>query len=410
MMKRYCYKIIFVLALASVSTFAPAPWVWTPESGKFVNPKWEPKKTAKLQMEYARSFEEKKEYKEAADEYKKVAKFFPGSAFAPEGQMAMGRMYEKAGKYYEAFLAYKSVLEKYPSYGHVDEIIDNIYRIGNDFLAGRRRYLWKFKVLTATDKAAEIFEFLVEQAPFSKLAPEAQFRAGLAYQKIGDYNKAVEAYGKVLEIYSDAEFADDAKFQIGLCWYDKSKGPEYDQEATDNAIKELYQFRKQYPRSDLMGKADELITELEERKAEELYRNGVFYEKQGNYISSKVYYELLLNQYPDSKWSKKAAKVLSSARFKQVEGKQEPVAKRVEKENRLMGGVPDDRERSMSMPLDEAVDMVTEPVGGAVETVTKPVKEVLTPDEKGDKGKQGGSPAPAVSEDVEEVEIEEFSD
>ncbi|MCK9555837.1 outer membrane protein assembly factor BamD [bacterium] len=400
-MMRYCYRITVMLILLSVPTFSPAPWIWTPESGKFVNPKWEPKKSAKLQMEYAHSLEEKKEYKEAAEEYKKVAKFFPGSAFAPEGQMAMGRMYEKTGKYYDAFLGYKSILEKYPSYGHVDDILDNIYKIGNDFLAGRRRYLWKFKILSATDKAAEIFEFLVEQAPFSKLAPEAQFKAGLAYQKTGDYNKAIEAYKKVLEVYSGTEFADDAKFHIGMCWYDKSRGPEYDQEATDNAIKELYQFRKKYPQSDLMGKAAELITELEERKAEELYRNGVFYEKQGNYISSKVYYELLLNQYPDSKWSKKAKRTLSSAGFKQMEEQQEPVEKRIEKENKLMGGGVDSRETSVTMPLDEAVEMVTEPVGGAVETVTNPVKDVLAPDTKETAGSD---------EDTGEAQTEENSD
>ncbi|MDD5644567.1 MAG: outer membrane protein assembly factor BamD [bacterium] len=398
-MKKYFFAMMFALILFMLPTFAPAPWIWTPESGKFVNPKWEPKKTAKLQMEYAHSLEEKKDYKEAAEEYKKVAKFFPGSAFAPEGQMGMGRMYEKTGKYYEAFLAYKSVLEKYPSYGRVDEIIDNIYKIGNEFLGGTRRHLWKFKILSATDKAAEIFEFLVEQAPFSKLAPEAQFKAGLSYQKIGDYNKAAEAYKKVIDMYPDTEFADNAKFQIGMCWYEKSKGPEYDQEATDNAIKEFYQFRKKYQQSELIGKAGEIIAELEDRKAEELYRNGVFYEKQGNYMSAKVYYELIVNQHPDTKWAKKAGKILVSSGFKQAEERQESAEERIAKENKLMGGGIDGRRTSSSMPLDEAVEMVTEPVGGAVETVTKPVKEVFAPGNKAE-------PSP---DDIEEVKIEEFA-
>ncbi|MEA3347084.1 MAG: outer membrane protein assembly factor BamD, partial [Candidatus Auribacterota bacterium] len=273
-MRKFIRIAVFVLAVF-MPTLAPAPWIWTPESGKFVNPKWEPKKTAKLQMEHARSLENKREYEKAAYEYKKVAKFFPASAFAPEGQMSLGRVYEKRGQYYEAYLAYKSILEKYPSYGQVNEILDKIYRIGNDFLSGGKRYLWKFKVLSAVDKAAEIFEFIVEQAPYSELAPDAQFKAGLAYQKVRNYNKAVEALEKVIENYPKSDFSDNAKFQIAFTWYTKSKGPQYDQEATDNAIKEFLQFKRGYPESEKKEEAVKLLAELEDRKAEELFMNGV---------------------------------------------------------------------------------------------------------------------------------------
>ena len=379
-MAKFMGVILFFLAVLA-PTLTPALWIWTPESGKFVNPKWEPKKTAKLQMEHARSLENKREYEKAAYEYKKVAKFFPASAFAPEGQMALGRVYEKRGQYYEAYLAYKSILEKYPSYGQVDEILDKIYRIGNDFLSGGKRYLWKFKVLSAIDKASEIFEFIVEQAPYSELAPKAQLKAGFAYQKVRDYNEAVEAFEKVIENYPKSDFSDNAKFQVALTWYTKSKGPQYDQEATDNAIKEFLQFKREYPESEKKEEAVKLLAELEDRKAEELFMNGVFYEKAGNFVSSKVYYELLINQYPDSKWTIKAKKKISSLRFRNLEETQEAKEKRIEKENLLMDGGKEPG-GTITMPLDEAADIITGTVEGVVDTAAKPVKIATDPIKK----------------------------
>ncbi|MEA3347317.1 MAG: outer membrane protein assembly factor BamD, partial [Candidatus Auribacterota bacterium] len=205
------------------------------------------------------------------------------------------------------------------------------------------------------------------------------------------------------ENYPKSDFSDNAKFQIAFTWYTKSKGPQYDQEATDTAIKEFLQFKRGYPESEKKEEAVKLLAELEDRKAEELFMNGVFYEKAGNFVSSKVYYELLINQYPDSKWTIKAEKKISSSRFMNLEETQEAEEKRLEKENLLMGGGKEPG-GTITMPLDEAADMVTGTVEGVVDTATKPIKVVTEPIKKVlDSGEKEIPEQPEPETAVEEI-------
>ena len=54
-----------------------AYWVWTPKTGKWINPKYAVKDTPKQQMEWAMGFYEAGEYKRAISEFQKLILFRP---------------------------------------------------------------------------------------------------------------------------------------------------------------------------------------------------------------------------------------------------------------------------------------------------------------------------------------------
>ena len=84
---------------------ARAYWVWTPETGKWVNPKYAVKDTPKEQFEWAMSFYEIKDHKRGISEFKKLVENYPRSEYAPKSQYYIGLSLEDLGNYYESFLA-----------------------------------------------------------------------------------------------------------------------------------------------------------------------------------------------------------------------------------------------------------------------------------------------------------------
>ena len=67
---------IFLILVFCLSLIAPshAAWVWTPESGKFINPKNAVKETPKDQLAFAVDLYTAKDYKKATDEFQKLLK------------------------------------------------------------------------------------------------------------------------------------------------------------------------------------------------------------------------------------------------------------------------------------------------------------------------------------------------
>ena len=133
---------IFIL----VSSLSPAVWIWTPETGKFINPKWEVKPTPEDQLEYAQSFRDQGKCKKAMAEFKKLIKAYPRAKEAPEAEFFTGQCLETMNKPYEAYQAYQLVIDKYPFSERAAQIVGLEYNIANHLLEeqghavnGRRR-------------------------------------------------------------------------------------------------------------------------------------------------------------------------------------------------------------------------------------------------------------------------------
>lgn len=303
--------IVVSVVFACYPKEAPCPWIWTPEAGSFVNEKDIAKSTPKEQYDFAKSFEKKKSYDEAIREYRKLLKNFPTSSLCVYAQIGIGECYEKNRDYYAAFKAYQEVLQNHPSYGRIYDIIEKQFKIGNLFLSGGKRRLWKFNIVPATDKAIEIFQQVIDNAPFSEFAPKAQFLLGDCYFKMKKYPDAILEYQRVVENYIDSDYVDDARFQIGLCAFRLSRGAEYDQQSTDKALKTFRSFIADYPQSKRVREAKKMISQLEGRKAQGIFDVAQYYKKLKQYDAAKIYYEDLIQNYPENSLAKKAKKALT---------------------------------------------------------------------------------------------------
>lgn len=304
-------RIILTLLLISFLSIQPAYsyWIWTPKSGKWVNPKNLPKDNPKEQFAYAKSFFDNNKFEEAKREFRKLLKAYPKSAEAAESQYYLGLTEEKQGRLYEAYQAYQMVIDKYPFSERIQEIIELEYKIAEKFMAGEKRKALGVE-LPVENPAIEIFAKVVENSTYGPLAPKAQYKLGLVLKGLLRYYEAEEEFNKVVTRYPDSEWASAAKFQIASCRASLSKGAAYDQGAVQEAKEKFEEFVKEHPDAVLSLEAQKNIDQIKEKEAQTSYEIARFYEKQRVFGSAKIYYNDVIDNHPNSPWAKQAAERL----------------------------------------------------------------------------------------------------
>lgn len=303
-MKRRAILIaIAVVFLLAFSGRGYAYWIWTPQSGKWVNPRTAVKPTPQDQFSFAKSLYEAGSYDEADREFKKLLKNYPKSFEASESQYYLGLIAEKRGRPYEAFKSYQKVIDKFPFSERIQEIIAKEYSLAEGMMQGRRT---GDVPLSVVSPAIEIFTKVIENSSYGPLAPKAQYQIGLAFKGMLQYYEAEEAFNKVISGYPESEWVPAAQYQLAETRGKMSKGAAYDQAALQEAKQKFEEFIQEYPEAELSKDAEKNLIRLNEQEAQTNYEIGRFYEKQKAYDAAKIYYEEVPAKYPDSIWAIRA--------------------------------------------------------------------------------------------------------
>lgn len=297
---------LMVMVLPTPSAFGY--WVWTPKTGKWVNPKTQPKDSPEEQLAYAAYFVEAKDYPRALKEYLRLVRHYPKSAQAPEALSWAGQCYEAMGQPYQAFQMYKRLVEVYPYSPRFKEGIARAFAIGQALYEGEKvRPIQPLPVaLPALDKAVEIFEHIVTQAPYGEYGDQAQFRLGQTWLKLRNYGDAMKAFQKLVEEYRTSPWVEEARYYAAFCAKQLSLKPGYDQESTDQAIAWFEEFIVAHPESELIPEARASLQSLRGYKAEGYFKVAEFYARQKKYYSAALYYRRIIGQYGDTPWSAQA--------------------------------------------------------------------------------------------------------
>ena len=308
MNRRYADRVFRILAcgvlLSLYAAFFAGPssayWVWTPETKKFINPKYAVKDTPKEQFDWAMSFYDAKDYKRAAEEFEKLTKHYEFSEYASKAQYYAGLSFENMGKHYVAFQAYQKAVDNFPHIENMDEIIAREFNIANIYAKKASPKVLGTDIMTSNDRAIEIYKKVVDNAPFGKLADQAQFRMGDVLKRAGSYEEATVAFQKVVDDYPNSEYASKAQYEVAYCAYRASLQPAYDAGPTDRAIQIFQDLSASNKDAKMAEEAAKTMQRLKDKAAEKSMLTAKFYEDRGHPKSAIIYYEDVLDRYSDS--------------------------------------------------------------------------------------------------------------
>jgi outer membrane protein assembly factor BamD len=177
---------------------------------------------------------------------------------------------------------------------------------------------------SALDRAVAIFANVVRTAPYGKYTARAQFDIGLAREKQGANDAAVQAYQAVVDKFPNEPIAVDAQYQIGYIWFTAAQLGTNDASAAGNAKTAFQDFLFHYPKSEKAAQARKNLDILEHKQTTNSYKVAKFYDKQKYYRAAVIYYNEVIRQQPGSAESNEAKKRIDQLRAKFGEAALQP--------------------------------------------------------------------------------------
>ena len=171
-------------------------------------------------------------------------------------------------------------------------------------------------IASALDRAVTIFANVVRTAPYGKYTARAQFDIGVAREKQGANDAAIQAYQAVVDKFPNEPIAVDAQYQIGYIWFTAAKLGTNDAAAAGNAKTAFQDFLFHYPKSEKAAQARKNLDLLEHKQTSNSYKVAKFYDKQKYYRAAVIYYNEVIRQQPGSEESNEAKKRIDQLRAK----------------------------------------------------------------------------------------------
>lgn len=154
--------------------------------------------------------------------------------------------------------------------------------------------------------AVRAFETVISIGRGTDYGQEAQYYLAESYFRAERYLLAASEFDRYAQYHPDSNRRQEVDFKEALCYYYMSPRYRLDQTYTRRAIEEFRLFRTRYPDSERAGEAAEYIEELRNKLAHRDYNAADFYMRTSRYNSAAIYYGLVIDNYPESKWAERA--------------------------------------------------------------------------------------------------------
>ncbi len=318
-------RLMAAAVLMACAAPAFAQWVWTPQTGRFVNIGRLPKETPELQVEHARSLMLDGELREAWRETNKFTTFYGDTDYADDNQFLRGEIRLRQGRYKSAAEEFQSVVANYPESPYFEDVIEMQYEIGDRYYQRGLENMdkrWRLFRKRPFRQAIDVYTMVIDNQPFTEAAAEAQYKVGLCHFTREEYIEAAFEYRRVIEDYSTSEWVDEASYGLANTYYESSLPPEYDQTPSQLTIEAVDLFQARFPGDARNEQLGEWRSEMVDRIAEQKLQIAQFYESRREFDAAEISYEVVVEQFPTTPAGEEAAQWLADYR----EGGAEAVA------------------------------------------------------------------------------------
>lgn len=150
------------------------------------------------------------------------------------------------------------------------------------------------------------FRIVTLNAPGSSIVDQAQFYLAECHFHMDEFIIAGEEYKKLIRLYPQSQYLDDAQFKIGLSYYKLSPRSDLDQKYTWSAIEEFQRFMEDYPTSALRPEVESYLDQVRNKLAKKDFDVADLYRKLAYHESALVYFDEVLARFYDTKYAEPA--------------------------------------------------------------------------------------------------------
>ncbi|MDR2344564.1 MAG: hypothetical protein LBE18_00710 [Planctomycetaceae bacterium] len=277
-------------------------------------------------------------YNKAGGQFALATKYLPDSLLQEDALYLQGESYFFGGFYTRAFNSYQSLMVKYKHSRYLDIVSHRLFTIARYWEAvdRNRRYSQLVNLSDANNPvvggtfsyANKAYETIFINDPNNQLADDAVMAIASSHLARGkyegdtSYEKAAFYYKYLTENYPLSEHFDSARKGELLARNESYMGAEYN-DKTLNDAQELAEIIKRTQVTDsfdtdndekktITGISENIVTKNAERE----WVIGQYYDKKGYYGSAKLFYQKLIEKYPQTTYAEKARNRIEQLRNK----------------------------------------------------------------------------------------------
>lgn len=159
---------------------------------------------------------------------------------------------------------------------------------------------------TKYKKAAETFERVELEYPYSRWATEAKLMGAYAYYKNENYDDAIMALDRFIRFHPGNENIAYAYYLKAVCYFDQISDVNRDQGETAHALEALQQLVIRFPNSQYAADARRKIVYARGNLAGQEMEIGRYYLGQHNYLSALNRFSNVVDNYQDTDYIEEA--------------------------------------------------------------------------------------------------------
>ncbi|MDZ7773965.1 MAG: outer membrane protein assembly factor BamD [Balneolaceae bacterium] len=154
--------------------------------------------------------------------------------------------------------------------------------------------------------AARAFETVIQIGLGTDYGRHAQYYLAESYYNDRRYLLAATEYERFISQFPRSERREEVQFKEAYCYYQLSPRYRLDQEYTYTAIEKLRIFNSNFSDSDRTQEAAQYISDLRAKLARKQYNAGDLYMRMREYEAAIIYFDLTIENYPDTPWAEQA--------------------------------------------------------------------------------------------------------
>ena len=154
-------------------------------------------------------------------------------------------------------------------------------------------------------RAAELYDDITFERKSTRSAI-ALMKLADTYFRMNKFTDSRLKYIQMTNTYPDFEDIETAYFRIGVCYFEESLPPQYDQTETAQCIEAFRVFVDKFPNSRYFLEAVDYIRKAQYKLIEKKYYNGYIYYKMKDYSSALMYFKEIIELGNTDKLDRKA--------------------------------------------------------------------------------------------------------
>ncbi len=246
----------------------------------------------------------------------KLKKDFPEIAGPDLDAFMQAELLFSQGEFVKASHAYEKFLVDFPQSRLYEAALDRQFAIATAFLTGQKMPVLKIFKMKGYAQGEKIMERIGDRVGGAPIGLQAALGVVKSYEDRGKFNEAYFKWSQIQTQWPTGRTAEDSLLGMGRCKHAAYKGPNYDASGLISAKSYYENFKLRYPQDAENFDMEKRIGQIDEQQAYKQFTIGRYYQRTGSKQAAAFYYQMVLDNWPNSKAAKMAKQCMDKENLK----------------------------------------------------------------------------------------------